>query len=124
MERLNLDFKGPLPSATGNKYFLTVIDEYSQFPFVIPTPDLSTATVIKCLNSIFSMCGMPEYVHSDRGKSFMSAELVNYLTSRGIASSHSTLYHPISNGQVERYNGIVWKAVRLALASDDIPVPQ
>ena len=121
MERLNIDFKGPLPSATRNKYFLTVIDE---FPFVIPTPDLSTATVIRCLNSIFSMCGMPEYVHSDRGKSFMSAELANYLTSRGIASSHSTPYHPIGNGQVERYNGIVWKAVRLALTSNNLPVPQ
>ena len=32
-ERLNLDFKGPLPSTSNNKYFLTVIDEYSRFPF-------------------------------------------------------------------------------------------
>ena len=53
----------------------------------------------------------------------MSAELVKYLTDRGIASSHSTPYHPIGNGQVERYNGIVWKAIRLALASNNLPVP-
>ena len=122
MERLNLDFKGPLPSVTQNKYFLTIIDEYSRFPFVIPIPDISTPTVIKCLDSIYSLCGMPQYVHSDRGKSFMSAELVKYLTDRGIASNDSTPYHPIGNGQVERYNGIIWKAIRLALASKGLPV--
>ena len=33
-QQLNIDFKGPLPSApTGNKYILTIIDEYSRFPF-------------------------------------------------------------------------------------------
>ena len=124
MERISLDFKGPLPSATNNKYFLTIIDEYSRFPFVLPCPDISTPTVIKCLDKIFSLCGMPAYVHSDRGKSFMSGELVKYLTSRGIASSHSTPYHPIGNGQVERYNGIVWRATRLALASNELPITQ
>ena len=35
-ERLNIDFKGPLPSTTRNIYILTVIDEYSRFPFAIP----------------------------------------------------------------------------------------
>ena len=97
MERLNVDFKGHLPSVTRNKYFLTVIDEYSRFPFIIPTPDILTPTVIKYLDSIYSLSGMPEYVHSGRGKSFMSAELVKYLTDRGIALSHSTPYHPIGN---------------------------
>ena len=103
LERMNIDFKGPLPTATRNKYILTVIDEYSRFPFAIPCADISTPTVIKCLDSIFSLCGMPGYIHSDRGK--LSADLAKYLTSRNIATSHSTPYHPIGNGQVERYNG-------------------
>ena len=41
---------------------------------------------------------------------------------RGVASSHSTSYHPIGNSQVERYNGILWKAIRLALKSHNLPV--
>ena len=124
MERISIDFKGPLPSSTRNKYFLTVIDEYSRFPFVIPCPDITTSTVIKCLESIFSLCGMSGFVHSDRGSSFMSAELKSYFANRGIATSHSTPYHPIGNGQVERYNGIVWKSVRLALATSKLPIQQ
>ncbi|XP_069168088.1 uncharacterized protein [Procambarus clarkii] len=31
-QRLNIDFKGPLPSHSRNKYILTVVDEFSRFP--------------------------------------------------------------------------------------------
>ena len=67
---------------------------------------------------------MPEFTHSDLGSSFMSVELTNYFRNRGIASSHSTPYHPTGNSQVERFNGISWKAIRLALASAELPVEQ
>ena len=74
-ERINIDFKGPLPSNNGNKYLLNIVDEYSRFPFVFPCSDISTSTVIKCLTTLFSLFGMPAFVHSDRGASFMSHEL-------------------------------------------------
>ena len=45
-ERLNLDFKGPLPSTDRNHYFLNIVDEYSRFPFVFPCSNVTTATVI------------------------------------------------------------------------------
>ncbi len=67
---------------------------------------------------------MPSYIHSDRGTSFLSQELKDYLSQRGIATSKSTPYHPIGNGQVERYNGIIWKTVRLSLKSKILPDPQ
>ena len=103
-ERINIDFKGPLPTNNKNKYFLNVVDEYSRFPFVFPCPDVSTPTVIKCLTSLFSLLGMPAYVHLDRGASFMSQELREFLTSKGVATSRTTSYNPTCNGQVERYN--------------------
>ena len=114
MERFSIDFKGPLPSSSKHKYFLTVIDEYSRLPFATPCQNISIETVIKCLEVIFFLCGMLEFTHSDRGSSFMSAESADYFRNRDIASSHSTPYHPTGNSQVERFNGIVWRAVRLA----------
>jgi len=124
MERFSIDFKGPLPSTSKNKYLLTAIDEYSRFPFAIHCPNISTETVIKCLKVIFSLCGMLEFIHSDRGSSFMSVALANYFRNRVIASSHSTPYHPTGNSQVERLNGILWKAIRRALASAKLPIEQ
>lgn len=121
-ERLNIDFKGPLPTSSRNRYLLTIVDEYSRFPFAFPCPDMTTQTVITCLTELFSVFGMPAYVHSDRGTSFMSSELREFLTSRGVAVSRTTPYNPQGNGQCERYNGIIWLAITLALKSRKLPV--
>ncbi|XP_055490140.1 uncharacterized protein LOC129696344 [Leucoraja erinacea] len=121
MERLSIDFKGPLSSSSQNVYTLTLVDEYSRFPFAFPCPNLSAAMVIKCLDQLFSICGFPSYIRSDRATSFMSKYLKDYLSKRGIATSKTTPYHPIGNGQVERYNRIIWKAAKVALKSNDIP---
>ena len=90
---------------------LCVIDEYSRFAFVFPCRDLSANTVIKSLCQLFSVFGMPAYVHSDRGQSFMSIEVKQFLQSRGVACSRTTPYKPEGNRQVERYNGVTWEAV-------------
>ncbi|KAK3720969.1 hypothetical protein QZH41_006538 [Actinostola sp. cb2023] len=121
-ERINIDFKGPLPSTNKNRYFLNIIDEFSRFPFVFPCPDVSTTTVIKCLTTLFSLFGMPAYVHSDRGASFMSHELRAFLTEKGVAMSRTTSYNPAGNGQVEKYNGTIWKAITMSLKSNNLPI--
>ena len=121
-ERLNIDFKGPLPSSSRNHYLLTVVDEYSRFPFAFPCSDMTTKTVISCLLQLFSIFGYPSFIHSDCGSSFMTSELKEFLMLRGIATSRTTPYNPRGNGQVERYNGIIWRGVTLALKSQDSPV--
>ncbi|XP_059806295.1 uncharacterized protein LOC132381094 isoform X2 [Hypanus sabinus] len=121
-ERLSVDFKGPLPSTDRDVYFLNIIDEYSWFPFAIPCPDTTATSVIKALCQLFTLFGYPCYIHSDRGSSFMSDELRQYLLARGIATSRITSYNPRGNGQVERENATLWKATPLALKSKGLPV--
>jgi transposase InsO family protein len=121
-ERLNVDFKGLLPTTDKNRYFLNVVDEFSRFPFVFPCPDMTTITVIKCLTTLFSLFGMPAYIHSDRGATFMSEELRTFLIGKGVATSRTTSYNPEGNGPVERYNGIIWKAIVTCLKSKNLPV--
>ncbi|GFT20644.1 retrovirus-related Pol polyprotein from transposon 17.6 [Trichonephila clavipes] len=123
-ERLNLDFKGPLPSVSRNHYILTIVDEFSRFPFAIPCSDISAKTIILHLKNIFSIFGMPSFIHSDRRSSFMSHELKSFLTSQGIATSRTTPYNPAGNGQVERYNGTIWKTIQLALRSNSLKTEQ
>ena len=64
--RLNVDFNGPLVSYNNNRYFLTVIEEYSRFPFIFSCANMTTAMVIKCFCGLFAIFGMPAYIHSDR----------------------------------------------------------
>ena len=123
-ERLSLDFKGPLPSCSKNKYMLTIVDEYSRFPFVYPCHDLSSETVIQSLRNLFSIFGMPAYIHTDRGSSFMSSQVQEFLVKHGVSTSRTSPYNPRGNGQVERYNGIIWKTITLALQSLNLPKQQ
>ena len=52
----------------------------------------------------------------------MSKELRTFLTGKGIATSRTTAYNPEGNGQVERYNSVIWKAITTGLKSKNLPV--
>ena len=122
-QRLSIDFKGPLPpSSTSYRYILTIIDEYSRFPFAYPCRDISSKTVKACLLELFSLFGLPSFVHSDRGAAFMSDEVKQFLQGLGIVSSRTTPYNPRGNSQCERYNAIVWNTVGLALDGRGLPI--
>ena len=120
-ERLSVDFKGPLPSNNKNIYLLDIIDEYSRFPFAFPCPDTKSSTVISCFNQLFSMFGMPSFIHTDQGSAFMSHELKQYLLSKNVATSRSTPYNPQCNGQVEKLNDTLWRSITMALQSRGLP---
>ena len=93
-ERQNLDFKGPLPSNSRNRYFLTFTDEYSRFPFAFPCANLAPTSVINCLQQLFSVFRMSAFIHSDRWSSFQSNEFKAWLQSHGVATSRTTSYNP------------------------------
>ena len=52
----------------------------------------------------------------------MSQELRVFLTEKGVATSRTTSYNPAGNGQVERYNGTIWKAITMCLKSKNLPI--
>ena len=110
------------PSSSCNRYLLTVVDEYSRFPFAFLCADVAAATVIKHLTNLFSVFGNPSFVHSDRGTAFMSEELKGFLHCRGIATSRTTAFNPQGNRQVERFNDIIWQTVSLALRSRNLSI--
>ena len=83
-ERISLDFKGPLPTTSRNKYMLVIIDEYLHFLFVYACKNLKTSTIIEELTDLFCMFGLPSYVHTDQGTNFMSYKFKSWLHSLGV----------------------------------------
>lgn len=120
-QRLSLDFVGPLPPGpSGERFLLNIVDEYSRYPFAVPTERPTAAMVCETLSIIFNIFGPPEWVHSDRGSQFESAEFKRFLDTHGVGRSRSTPYNPRANGQIERLNGEIWKTIQLVLAGRDI----
>ena len=78
---------------------------------------MHTTTIIKALESLFSLTDMPCYIDSDRGASFMSRELRDYLVQKGVVTSKTMPYHPTGNTQVEQFNGTIWKMIQLSVRS-------
>ena len=100
-----------------------MIDEYSRFPFAFPCHDMTASTVINCLENVFSMFGTASFIHSDRGSSFLSKTVKDYLYVRGVAASTTTPYNPQGNGQVEKLNDTLWKAINVSLKGQNICEP-
>jgi len=61
---------------------------------------MSSETVIDSLSE-FCLFVFPNFIHSDRGMSFMSKEIKLFLNERGIYTSHSSPYHPQGNSQCD-----------------------
>ena len=90
---------------------VVIIDEYSRFPFVYAYKNLKASTIIEKLTDLFCMFGLPCYVHADQKTNFMSYGFKSWLHSLGVPTSRTTRYNPRGNGQVESYNGIIWKTI-------------
>jgi hypothetical protein len=118
-ERMSIDFIGPMPrTQRGFQYALTAVDEFTRFPFAIPTRDMSTSTVIECLTAIFTLWGPPQSIHSDRGANFESQEFKTFLNKWGVHKTRTCAYRPSGNGQCERTNGTIKRTIALRLAEN------
>ena len=79
------------------QYFLMILDISTKFFMVRPVPSLNTDATIWLLTCIFSEHGLPESIHCDRGRNFVSDVFCQYCMHRGISLSYSSAYHHSGN---------------------------
>ena len=106
MERIATDILGELPETiNGNRYILVVSDYYTKWTESYPMLNMEARTVAKIIVEEFiARFGVPYSIHSDQGRQFESLlfqEICNLLQ---IEKTHTTPYHPQSDGMVERFN--------------------
>ena len=124
MERLCVDFKGPIASSSRNRYMLTIVHEFSRFPFAFLCANMDARTVMACLSQLFTLFGLCAFVHSDRGPAFMSNDFFSYLRGKEIGVSKTSIYNPRGNGQCEKYNSTIWSGVKLVLKDRQLPTSE
>jgi transposase InsO family protein len=106
-----MDFKGPLQTAAGACFALTVLDDHSRFLLCLAVcPDQKTEAVQAQLTSAFARHGLPRRILCDNGPPWGSdaqhrfTKLGAWLMRLGIQVSHGRPYHPQTQGKDERFH--------------------
>ena len=110
---LAVDILGPLPSGES---ILVLVDYYSRFFELDILHATTSRVVIRCLDNHFARHGVPDGLRSDNGPQFISAEFSEFLHELGIVHHRTTPLWPEANGEVERQNRSLLKAIRTAHA--------
>lgn len=106
----------------GYHWILTGIDLFTKKAWAIPLKNKEGRTVAAGMKKMLSMMiQTPQSLRSDNGSEFISQEFKNLLQSKSIKQVLSSPHLPQSNGQVERFNGILKRLININKTENDDP---
>lgn len=109
---LHIDNLGPfVPSKNSNSFLFVVVDSFTKYVFIKPVKDTKTEHVIKVLEDIFYTFRNPNRIICDRGSCFTSNAFKEFCSEKKIKLIFNAVACPRANGQVERYNRTILKAL-------------
>ena len=113
LELVCMDFWSAEDSSNKSLDVLVVTDHFTKLAQAFLCPNQSAKVVAQQLwNNFFCIYGFPERVHSDQGANFESSLIAEMLQVAGVEKSHTTPYHPMGNGAVERFNRTLGNMIR------------
>lgn len=93
--------------------FLVLVDYYSRYVIVKPmTSKTADATICK-LEETFRIWSYPESLKADNGQPFSSTAFEKYCNEKGVSLIKTIPYWPQMNGEVERQNRGVVRALKI-----------
>ncbi|GFU79298.1 retrovirus-related Pol polyprotein from transposon TNT 1-94 [Trichonephila clavipes] len=126
LELLHMDLCGPMPTENqgGNKYFLSIIDDYSRKVTVFPIRNKSGVfhTFIRFQKRAERFLSKKVLaVRTDGGLEFCNKNMDNFLTELGIKHEITNSYTPEMNGVAERFNLTALDGIKTLLKSSEVP---
>lgn len=111
-----IDTIGPFQEdASGNKYIITLIDDFTRYVEIIPMPDVSAVSAAKAILQVFGRYGMPKTIHSDQGTQYTAKLISEFCALLSVNQTFSIPYRPQSQGKVERANQEIMRHLRALL---------
>ena len=112
-----MDLVRPLPpSQGGNKFAIIAIEYFTRWIEAKPLATIMLESVRKFFwQNIICRLGVPRTLMVDNGKQFDSDKFKEFYKSMGTTLAFASVYHPESNGAVERANRIVFSTISKTL---------
>jgi len=117
LQRWGIDIVGILPTAPGNlRYAAVALEYFTKWIEAKPLANITSKTLQNFVwQRVICRFGVPAYITVDNGKQFDCAEFRSFCDELGIKLSFASVYHPQSNGAVERANGLIFSVVSKVL---------
>ncbi|KAL0180385.1 hypothetical protein M9458_025827, partial [Cirrhinus mrigala] len=118
-ERIGMDIIGPLPrSARGHEHILVIVDYATRYPEAVPLRKATAKSIAQELFLLASRVGLPSEILTDQGTPFMSRLMVDLCRLLRVKQLRTTVYHPQTDGLVERFNQTLKQMLRRVTAED------
>ena len=118
-ERIGMDIVGPLPkSARGHQYILVMVDYATRYPEAIPLRKANAKQIAKELFLFSSRVGISKEILTDQGTPFMSRVMKELCALLRVKQVRTSVYHPQTDGLVERFNKTLKSMLRAAVDKD------
>jgi transposase InsO family protein len=114
-----LDLVGPLQKAPGGfSHLLVAIDKFSKWIEVRPLTSIRSEQAVAFFTNIIHRFGVPNSIITDNGTQFTGKKFLDFCEDHHIRVDWAAVAHPMTNGQVERANGMILQGLKLRIYND------
>jgi transposase InsO family protein len=114
-----LDLVGPLQKAPGGyTHLLVAIDKFSKWIEVRPLNSIRSEQAVAFFTNIIHRFGVPNSIITDNGTQFTGRKFLDFCEDHHIRVDWVVVAHPMSNGQVERANGMILQGLKPRIYND------
>jgi transposase InsO family protein len=114
-----LDLVGPLQKAPeGFSHLLVAIDKFSKWIEVRPLTSIRSEQAVAFFTNIINRFGVPNSIITDNGTQFTGKKFLDFCEDHHIRVDLAAVAHPMTNGQVERANGMILQGLKPRIYND------
>ena len=94
------------------KYLLVMVDKFTKWIEDKPVKSAESGPVIDFISGVVHRYCVPHSIISDNGSNFTADEVKTWRDNMGIKLDYASVYHPQTNSQVERANGLIMSGIK------------
>jgi transposase InsO family protein len=102
----------------GFKHPLVAIDKFSKWIEVRPLTSIRSKQAVVLFTNIIHRFGIPNSIITDNGTQFIGKKFLDFYEDHHIRVDWATVAHPMTNGQVERANGMILQGLKPRIYND------
>jgi transposase InsO family protein len=102
----------------GFTHLLVAIDKFSKWIEVRPLTSIGFEQAVAFFTNIIHRFGVPNSIITDNGTQFTGKKFMYFCEDHHIHVDWAVVAHPMTNGQVERANGMILQGLKPRIYND------